>query len=410
MCVMVDRHLAPLLRDSLADTPVTLLIGARQAGKSTLAHALVAEGLVASYLTLDDGATLAAASDDPDGFVAGLEGSVAIDEVQRAAALLPAIKASVDRDRRPGRFLLTGSANVLLLPRVSESLAGRMETHVLWPFSQGEIEGRDEGFIEGLFGRSSPSSGSADAVALGERVARGGFPDAVARSGRRRDAWLASYVDAVVQREVRDLANLDRLTSLPRLVALLAARTAGLLNSAEISRAAGIPQTTLQRYLTLLEHVFLVVRIPAWHANLGKRIVRSPKLHLVDSGLACQALGLSAQRLDRDPMLLGPLLESFVGMELVKQASWSERAPRVHHFRTSSGREVDFVLEDRAGSVAGIEVKAGGTVGPTDFAGLRLLESSLGERFKRGVVLYRGTTIVPFGKRLAAWPLDSLWA
>lgn len=406
--VVLSRHLAPLLRDSLADTPVTLLIGARQTGKSTLAHALVAEGLVASYLSLDDGATLAAAADDPDGFVSGLEGSVAIDEVQRARTLLLAIKASVDRDRRPGRFFLTGSANVLLLPRVSESLAGRMETHVLWPFSQGEIEGRHEGFIEDVFARSSPSGGSAGA--LGERVARGGFPDAVARSGRRRDAWLGSYVDAVVQREVRDLANLDRLSSLPRLLTLLAARTAGLLNTAEISRAAAIPQTTLQRYLTLLEHVFLIVRIPAWHANLGKRLVRSPKVHLVDSGLACHALGVSAQRLERDPQILGPLLESFVGMELVKQASWSQRSPRVHHFRTSAGREVDFVLEDRSGSVAGVEVKAGATVGPGDFAGLRLLEEGLGERFTRGVVLYRGTTVVPFGKRLAAWPLDSLWA
>ena len=216
-------------------------------------------------------------------------------------------------------------------------------------------------------------------------------------------------MDAVVQREVRDLANLDRLAALPRLVALLAARTAGLLNTAELSRAAGIPQTTLQRYLTLLEHVFLLIRIPAWHANLGKRLVRSPRLHLVDSGLACHALGLSTQRLERDPMCLGPLLESFVGMELVKQASWSERSPRVHHFRTSAGREVDFVLEDRAGSVAAIEVKAGATVGPNDFAGLRLLESALGERFARGVVLYRGATVVPFGKRLAAWPVDSLW-
>lgn len=409
---MLARHLAPLLRDSLADTPVTLLVGARQAGKSTLAHALVAEGLVGSYLTLDDGAVLAAASDDPDGFVAGIEGSVAIDEVQRASALLPAIKASVDRDRRPGRFLLTGSANVLLLPRVSESLAGRMETHVLWPFSQGEIEGRRERFIDQVFGGSSPSGGARapDAVPLPERVARGGFPSAFARSGRRRDAWLGSYVDAVVQREVRDLANLDRLTALPRLVALLAARTAGLLNTAEISRAAGIPQTTLQRYLTLLEHVFLLIRIPAWHANLGKRIVRSPKIHLVDSGLACHALGLSTQRLEREPMLLGPLLESFVGMELVKQASWSARSPRVHHLRTAGGREVDFVLEDSSGSVAAIEVKAATTVGPSDFAGLRLLESSLGDRFQRGVVLYRGATVVPFGKRLAAWPVDSLWA
>ena len=406
---MLRRHLTPLLREAVADAPVTLLIGARQAGKSTLAQSLVAEGLVASYLTLDDGATLAAATADPDGFVAGLDGTVSIDEVQRAPALLPAIKACVDRDRRAGRFLLTGSANVLLLPRVSESLAGRMETHVLWPFSQGEIDERQERFVERLFGERRAPQHVESEPSLVERVVRGGFPPAVARGGRRRGAWLDAYVDAVVQREVRDLANVDRLATLPRLVSLLAARTAGLLNVAELSRSAGIPQTTLQRYLTLLEHVFLLVRIPAWHANLGKRLVRSPKLHLVDSGLACQARGVTAERLVSDPMTLGPLLESFVGMELVKQASWNDRGVRVHHFRTSAGRGVDFVLEDRQGLVAGVEVKASATVGAGDFAGLHVLEEALGDRFALGVVLYAGRAAVPFGERLAAWPIEALW-
>lgn len=406
---MLRRRLTPLLREALADAPVTLLIGARQAGKSTLAQSLVHERLLASYLTLDDGATLAAATADPDGFVAGLGDSVSIDEVQRAPALLPAIKASVDRDRRAGRFLLTGSANVLLLPRVSESLAGRMETHVLWPFSQGEIDEHEERFVELLFGERPAPRQFERERSLVERVARGGFPPAFARTGRRRAAWLDAYVDAVIQREVRDLANVDRLTTLPRLVSLLAARTASMLNVAEISRSAGIPQTTLQRYLTLLEHVFLLVRIPAWHANLGKRLVRSPKLHLVDSGLACRARGVTAERLVSDPVTLGPLLESFVGMELVKQASWSDRAVRVHHFRTSAGREVDYVLEDRQGLVAGVEVKASATVTARDFAGLRVLEEALGDRFARGVVLYDGHAAVPFGERLAAWPIDALW-
>lgn len=406
---MVQRHLAPLLREAIADSPVTLLIGARQAGKSTLAQTLVAEGLLASYLTLDDGATLAAATADPDGFVAGVDGPVSIDEVQRAPALLPAIKASVDRDRRAGRFLLTGSANVLLLPQVSESLAGRMETHVLWPFSQGEIDEREERFVARLFGEGRPPERLEREPSLVERVVRGGFPPAVVRAGRRRAAWLDAYVDAVIQREVRDLANVDRLATLPRLVALLAARTASLLNVAELSRAAGIPQTTLQRYVTLLEHVFLLVRIPAWHANLGKRLVRSPKLHLVDSGLACRARGVTAERLDSDPTTLGPLLESFVGLELVKQASWADRGVRVHHFRTAAGREVDFVLEDRQGLVTGVEVKASATVGANDFAGLRVLEEALGDRFVRGVVLYRGLVAVPFGERLAAWPIEALW-
>lgn len=406
---MRERHLKPLLEASLADSPVTLLVGARQVGKSTLAHALVDAGFLDAYLTLDDGVTLGAATSDPDGFVAGLGSSVVVDEVQRAPALLPAVKASVDRDRRPGRFLLTGSANVMLLPRVSESLAGRMETHVLWPFSEGELEGRPESFLAHAFEGSTPPDVEPDDDIVG-RIVRGGFPPAVARTPARRGAWLGSYVDAVLQREVRELANVERLASLPRLLALLAARSATLLNAAEISRSAGIPQTTVQRYLTLLEQVFLLLRIPAWHANLGKRLVRSPKLHLVDTGLACHLLGASRARVVSDPALLGPLLESFVGMELVKQASWFERPLRVHHFRTSAGRKVDFVVEDRAGQVVAVEVNASATVNARDLDGMRLLAGELGERFARGIVLYRGTSVVPFGETLAAWPMPSLWS
>jgi len=261
-----------------------------------------------------------------------------------------------------------------------------METHVLGPFSQGEAEGPEDTFVDRVFDGPAPAERE-DPYDLSERIVRGGFPPVVVRSARRRDAWLRSYVAAVLQREVRDIANVERLEALPRL-----------------------PQTTLQRYLTLLEHVFLVVRVPAWQANLGKRLVRSPKLHLVDTGLAAHLVGASARRLGSDGMLFGQLLESFVGMELVKQASWSARMPRVHHFRTSTGQEVDFVLEDREGSVVGIEVKGTAAVGSRDIAGLRLLRDSLGERFRRGVALYRGGAVVPLGERIGAWPLGSLWS
>jgi uncharacterized protein len=409
---MLRRHLADELRASLADNPVTLLVGPRQSGKSTLAQLLIGEGHAASYLTLDDAATLAAAASDPEGFVRGLGGPAVIDEVQRVPELLPAIKVSVDGDRRAGRFLLTGSANVLLLPRVSESLAGRMEVHTLWPFSQGEIAGRREVFLDRLLGdapvpRGSVLSSENDVV---ERVLRGGFPPAVERSGRRRDAWLASYVGAVLQRDVRDLANVQRLTELPHLLALLAARTSGLLNLAELGRAAGVPQSTLQRYVTLLEHVFLVVRLPSWHTNIGTRLVKAPKLHLVDSGLAAHALAATPERMGRDRTLLGSLLESFVAMELLKQCSWSVGSPRLHHYRTAKGAEVDLVVEDRGGAIAGVEVKAGATIGAGDFRGLRELADAHGDRFVRGIVLYRGNAIVPFGERLAAWPIQALWA
>jgi len=406
------RHLTGEVIAALDDSPVTMLIGARQTGKSTLAQLIASEHRPARYLTLDDAATLALAAADPTGFVAGLAGPTIIDEIQRAPALLPAVKVAVDRDRRPGRFFLTGSANVLLLPTVSESLAGRMEIHTLWPLSQGEIGSVRERFLEHAFGGVGPGrvtlSGSGDIV---DRVLRGGYPPAVQLSSlSRRDAWLASYVSALVQRDVRDLANVQRLAEFPRLLGLLASRTASLLNMSDLSRSLAIPQSSLQRYLTLLEHLFLLVRVPPWQANIGLRLVKTPKILLNDTGLASHALGLTLERLARDPSAFGPLLESFVGMELIKQASWSMRRIGLYHYRTTRGVEVDFVLEDASGAVVGVEVKSAATVGPGDFRGVRALAERLGERLVRGIVLYRGETVVPFGERLAAWPVETLWA
>ena len=408
---MFPRFLTDGLVASLRESPVTLLVGARQTGKSTLARALASGAHPAEYLTLDDAAVLAAASTDPQGFVAGLRGPVVLDEVQRVPDLLPAIKLAVDRDRQPGRFFLTGSADVLLLPRVSESLAGRMEVHTLWPLSQGEIEGGREVFIERLFAGAAPPPPTGTRVDVIERVLRGGYPPAVARtSARGRQSWFGSYVTAIVQRDVRDLANVQRLVDLPRLLAMLASRATGLLNLAEVSRSLGIPQSSLQRYVALLEHVFLVVRIPAWYRNIGQRLVKAQKLLLNDPGLTAHLLGVTAERLRHEPTRTGPLLESFVGMELVKQASWSELKPRLLHHRTSKGVEVDFVLEDPAGRVAGVEVKASVSVAARDFRGLRALADRLGESLVAGVVLYRGETVVPFSDRLAAWPIEMLWA
>ena len=408
---MLPRFLADQLRAALEDSPVTTLVGARQTGKTTLVQSLSREGLQLDYLTLDDAGVLAAAGADPAGFIRGLAGPVALDEVQRVPELFPAIKLAVDRDRRPGRFLLTGSANVLFLPQVSESLAGRMEILTLWPLSQGELRSRRECLLDRLFGEDAHAEPELLAPdELIELIVSGGYPPAAERrTEARRAAWFGSYLSAVVQRDVRELANIDRLRDLPRLLAAVAARTTGILNTADLGRDLAIPQTSLQRYMTLLENVFLVVRVPAWHKNVGQRLLKSPKILLNDSGLAAHLLGTTSRRLREDRALLGKLLENLVGMELVKQASWSPLRASVLHYRTTKGLEVDYVLEDAAGRIAGVEVKASATVGSGDFNGLRSLADRAGADFVRGVVLYTGDVSVPFSETLAAWPIGSLW-
>lgn len=404
------RHAAAPLRAALADRPVVLLHGARQTGKTTLVRA-VAEDAGARYVTLDDLTVLSAARGDPAGFLAGFAQPLVLDEVQRAPDLLLAIKAAVDRKRTPGRFLLTGSANVLLLPQVAESLAGRMEIVTLWPFSQGEIEGAGEGFIAAAFGDAPPVlSRRSHADALTDRVLRGGYPEAFPiESAERRRAWFDAYVTSILQRDVRDLARIEGLTELPRLLALLAARPMAQLNYADLSRGIGLPQSTLKRYFALLDAVFLVRLLPPWHANIGKRLVKTPKVLLTDTGLAAHLMGINGARLADNRGLLGGLLESFVAIELIKQAGWSADPPALYHFRTHEGDEVDLVLERRGGAVVGVEVKSAATVTATDFKGLRVLAEAAGRRFRRGIVLYAGAEVVPFGTGLFALPVEALW-
>jgi uncharacterized protein len=407
---MIERHLMPDLRAAMADTPVTMLVGPRQAGKSTLAQALVAEAEGARYVSLDRGLNLAAAREDPAGFVAGPERTIVIDEVQRAPDLLLEIKASVDEDRRPGRFVLTGSADVLTLPRVAETLAGRIEVLRLWPLSQGEIEGRREGFLDALLGGDVAGLAAAAAPTprddLAARIAAGGFPEAVARTGARRARWFDGYLDTMLQREVRELANVAGLAELPRLMQLLAARATGLLNYAGLARDLGMPQTTLKRYLALLETAFLVLPVPAWFRNFGKRLVKSPKLLLADPGLLAHLLGGG----DGAARSFGALLENFVLMELVKQASFHPDRPSVYHYRTAEGQEADAVIERRGGPVCAVEVKAAATLAPRDSRGLRGLAEALGDEFGAGVVLHAGAEAARLAPKIWALPLSALWA
>lgn len=410
---LIEREITPRLLAALGDTPAVMLVGPRQAGKSTLVKELAAGPHPARYISLDDLRALDAAREDPVGFIEGATGPLIIDEIQRAPELLLPIKAAIDADRRPGRFVLTGSAQVMLLPTVSESLAGRVEVHTLWPFSQAEIEGVSGGFVEWLLDEKrrlaeAPATTRTDLI---ERVVQGGFPEAVAREPGRRDEWLAAYLTAIVQRDLRDLANIERLAEVPAVLASLAARTRAPLNKAAVSSTVGIPRTSLDRYLTLLEHVFLVRRLPAWHTNRVKQITKSPKLLISDSGLLTHLLRSDRRRLAEDESLLGAVVECFVGMELAKQLSASPARAELMHMRTARGAEVDFVVEGADGRVAGIEVKSSATVRHDDFKHLATMRDRLGDnRFVRGVVLYPGGEPLPFGERLEAWPLSTLWA
>jgi predicted AAA+ superfamily ATPase len=408
---MIERHIRANLLASLADTRVVLLNGARQTGKSTLAKN-IAEMHTAPYLSLDDPTILALAKTDPDALVTGHTGLVVIDEVQLAPELFRAIKRVVDSDTRPGQFLLTGSANIFLLPKLAESLAGRMEIIPLDPLSQNELAGQTGNLIDRLFSAKAwaPGKIAVDRLDICERLLAGGFPEAVSRrTGERRAAWFRSYISALLQRDIRDLANIEKLTDLPKLLALLAARVGGLMNVAEISRAIDIPHTSLQRYLSLLEATFLFRPLPAWSANLGKRLVKSPKIHLLDTGLVAHLRGTrDARALSLSPDI-GPLLESFVIQEIRKQQAWSQQTASAWHFRTATGSEVDLLLEAPDGRILGIEVKAAGSVTQNDLKGLRMLAEAMGERFAAGAVLYLGEQVLPLGGMLYALPMSVLW-
>jgi len=410
---MYTRHISPLLVDALADTPVVLLNGARQTGKSTLVQSLAASHGY-RYLTLDDHAVLAAAKNDPAGFVAGLSGPVIIDEVQRAPEIFLPIKADIDRDRRPGRFLLTGSANVLLLPRIADSLAGRMEVLSLWPLSSAEmIESPLFNRVDWLFDgelQSWPIPACAREPLI-QTLLSGGFPEATGRtSQRRRAAWFESYLQAILQRDVRDLANVEQLTEIPNLLQLLALRSAGLLNFADVSRTSRLSQTTLKRYFSLLEMLFLVVRLPSWERNRAKRMVKAPKVFLPDSGLLAHLAGITEDALVPGTGLPGDLVETYVLGELLKHLAFSEKGLTLNHYRTQTNIEVDFILENRIGKLTGIEVKASGSVDGKDFKAMRHLKETEPQSFQRGIVLYAGREVVPFAVDMFAVPLSMFWS
>jgi len=405
---MFKRFVERRADEALSDTPVVLIVGPRRAGKTTLVKKMGEVGR--DYITLDDRTVLEAAQSDPAGFIRGLDRAI-IDEVQRAPDLLLAIKKTVDEDYRPGRFLLTGSANVLTLPRIADSLAGRMETLQMLPLARAEIEGRTPSFLEHLFeGKLQNQRKAIVGDDLVHLVLLGGFPEALAReSERRRQDWARSYLTSILTRDLKDIADVEKLTELPKFVRLLAEHSGQLVNYSQFGAGINVSHKTGQRYVGLLEQVFLIATLQPWFTNALKRIVKTPKLHFLDSCLLASARGLTFDRVKADRGTFGALLESFVFSEVLKLMTASDLRLTPYHFRDRDMREVDIVLERDDGMIAGIEVKASATVKAGDFTGLRALAEVSGDRFAFGTVLYDSEDVVPFGDRLAAAPLSCLW-
>lgn len=406
--MILERPIEEHIRRDLADTRVVLLAGPRQAGKTTLARKVAGRDM--RFLTLDDPTTLSAAQGDPAGFVRGLDRAV-IDEVQRAPGLMLAIKQSVDEDKRPGRFLLTGSANLMTLPKVADSLAGRMSVIDLLPLSAAEVLRRSGGFLDAAF-KGAPREAEKPLVGddLRDLVLPGGYPEARARkTWQRQRAWCLDYAKSIVERDVSEIAQVDKLRELPRMLRALAHHSGQLVNHSRLGSSLGLTHITAQRYTGIFEQLYLLRNLPSWSGGGLARLTRTPKLHFLDSGLLAALRGVTPATLAENRTEFGAVLETFVYSELLKQAAWEEGRLEFSHFRDKEHNEVDIVIEDDTRGVVGIEVKASATVTPADLKGMRLLAEATGKRFRCGIVLYDGKATLPLGERLWAAPISSIW-
>ncbi|MFH1644382.1 MAG: ATP-binding protein [bacterium] len=412
---MFKRHLKPKILQAIEFMPVILLRGARQTGKTTLVKSIEKSEIKLNYnyLTFDHLPTLMAAKDDPVSFISRIKKPVILDEIQRVPELFLPIKSDVDENRIPGRYFLTGSADPLLIPKLGDSLAGRMRLLTLWPLSQGEIEDKEETFLDKAFNQipfSTSKKLSSSKQNLLSRIIKGGYPaPLLMKNETQRHDWFNDYVSLVLQKDILDLSKIENITQIPNIMMLLASRVGALLNTEEISRSIKLSSMTLQRYLDLLKTLFLIYLLPPWNKNLGKRLVKSPKVYLNDTALQLYLLNIDLDRLIKDQNLIGKVVENFVVLELLKQISWSDINIEIFHYRDYSNYEVDIILEGPGGDLVAIEIKSSQTISGDDFKGLKKFQEISGTKFIQGILLYTGETILPFGDKLTAVPISALW-
>ncbi len=414
---MIKRKLSTRILDALLAFPVVYVNGPRQAGKSTLVQNLAAKAWPADYVTFDDATMLGAAEANPESFLRAYEEKLILDEAQMAPGLFRTLKVLADEARRDnkananGRYLLTGSANILALPKLSDALVGRMGVLTLYPLSALEISRGKGDFLVRLMGDDFKPGTVKRKFELVDIIRQATFPEITDQSDGRRRQWFEAYITTILRRDVRQIADIARLGVLPNLLKVLATRAGGLINEADIARAIGQNAVTTKNYRILLQMLFLTFDAKPWYRNIGKRLVKAPKGYIVDTSLLCHLQQIDMAKVEfNDPQAFGHLFENFVASELLKQLSSSDSSVQLHHFRTSDNREVDFVLEQPDGRLAGIEVKSRDAVTASDFRGLEELHKHTGDDFVCGIVLFRGSKLIPFGDKLWAVPVDVMWA
>lgn len=406
---MYKRHILRELEQCLKVFPAVLLTGARQSGKTTLVDELAAKGGYYS-VTLDDDTTLASALRDPSGWLLSLPKPVIIDEVQRAPDIFLSMKLDIDKNRVPGRYILTGSSDPLLSPDLADSLAGRMGILNMYPLSQGEIRGKEETFINKVFTDSFQPEKVEELTMenLYQMMIRGGFPTVQILDYSDVKRWFKSYIKTMLERDVTDISNIEGLLEFPRILRLLANRSSMVINIADFARTLGLVSMTTQRYISILEAIFFVQFLPAWFTNLGKRLKKAPKIHLCDTAMVAQLLDIDEARLRKDSQLAGHFLETFVFSELNKQKSWSTTACELFHFRDGDNK-VDLVLEKPDGTIVGIEVTLSRTLATDDLKGLRHLQKIANNNFRRGIILHPGSQVEYLDDNIWAVPIQYLW-